>query len=171
MSITLADQYFLKALDNYEYDIELSVESLNYALSYNESHAAANCLLARILMEKLKDFPCAMHCFEMALLEDPDYVETYKYYSMLLIWMGDFKKAERIIETGMGKTGMPKLIMMQRKATLLETQGKINLAILELKRGRLLSTSTFDFEYFDNELKRLKKKCRRLKSRSRKADK
>ncbi|MEN8119440.1 MAG: hypothetical protein ABFS35_03800 [Bacteroidota bacterium] len=33
MSITLADQYYIKAIDNYPYNLEESIENLNYALS------------------------------------------------------------------------------------------------------------------------------------------
>ncbi len=164
MSLTLADQYFLKALDNYTFDIEQTVESLNYALSYDEQHPAANCLLGRLLMEKLKRFPEAKHCFERALIEDPNYVDTYKFYSQLLIWMGDLEKAETIIEKGISKVGMPKLIMIKRKAAILEARGLVQEAIKENKRGRLLSSGQFDFEHFHGEVKRLKRKCKSMRS-------
>lgn len=166
MSLTLADQYFLKALDNYAHDIESSVESLNYALSYDEQHPAANCLLGRLLMEKLKRFPEAKHCFERALIEDPNYVDTYKYYSQLLIWMGELEKAETIIKKGISKIGMPKLIMIKRKAAILEAKGKVREAIDENKRGRLLSSGQYDFQHFNGEVKRLKKKCRSLEKKA-----
>jgi len=163
MSLTLADQYFLKASDYYAHDMEQTVESLNYALSYDEMHPAANCLMGRLLMEKLKRFSEALHCFERALIEDPKYVDTYKYYSQLLIWMGKLDKAEKIIKQGMTKTGMPKLIMIKRLANVLEVKGKIKQAILENKRGRLLSTGQFDYDYFHGEIKRLKQKCKKAK--------
>ena len=136
MSLTLADQYFLKASDHYAYDMEQTVESLNYALSYDEMHPAANCLMGRLLMEKLKRFSEAIHCFERAMVEDPNYVDTYKFYSLLLIWMGKLDKANRIIEIGFTKTGMPKLVMIKRKATVLEAQGKIKEAIKEKRNEK-----------------------------------
>ncbi len=163
MSLTLADQYFLKASDNYAYDVEQTVESLNYALSYDEMHPASNCLMGRLLMEKLKRFSEAKHCFEQALVEDPNYVDTYKFYSLLLIWMGELDKANSLIDKGMTKLGMPKLVMIKRKATVLEAKGKIKEAIKENKRGRLLSAGQFDYDYFNGEVKRLKQKCKKAK--------
>lgn len=38
MAFNLADQYFVKALGMYDYDLEEVVENLNYALSYDPEH-------------------------------------------------------------------------------------------------------------------------------------
>ena len=126
MNISLADQYFLKAQDAYHWDAEQLVESLNYALSYDVEHAPSLCLTGRLMMEKLKSFDAAKHHFEMALIADPFYVETYKYYSLLLIWLGDFAKAEKLIHRSEKIAGMPTVVIIQRRATMLECQGKVD---------------------------------------------
>jgi len=123
--------------------------------------------MGRLLMEKLKRFHEAVHHFEMALIEDPNFIDTYKYYSKLLIWMGRLEKAEKIINTGIQKLGMPKLLMLLRKASLLEAKGEAHLAIKIHKQGRMLSTCTADFDHFDAEIKRLKKKCKKAKKKGR----
>lgn len=39
METTLADQYYLKALDSFEWCSSEALESLNYALSHDDEHA------------------------------------------------------------------------------------------------------------------------------------
>lgn len=168
MSLSLADQYYLKAHDNYIWNIEETVESLNYALSYDEEHAASNCLMGRLLMEKLKRFDEAAHYFELALLADPNYVDTYKHFSRLLIWLGKLDRAEKLIQQGAGKKGMSKLIMIKRSAALLEAKGQIDLAIKEVRRGRLLSSSDIDYNFFNAEKDRLKRKIKKHKKKGKK---
>ncbi|MCG8582088.1 MAG: hypothetical protein MI866_19340 [Bacteroidales bacterium] len=42
---TLADQYFIKALDQYPYSLEEAIENLGYALSQDGEHSGANYLM------------------------------------------------------------------------------------------------------------------------------
>ena len=42
---TLADKYYLKAVDSYPHNLEESVESLTLALSYDGEHVGANYLM------------------------------------------------------------------------------------------------------------------------------
>ncbi|NRA11714.1 MAG: hypothetical protein HRT57_07155 [Crocinitomicaceae bacterium] len=46
---TLATQYYLKAKDNYPYDLPEAMESLEYAMSYNNEHAETHCLMGMFL--------------------------------------------------------------------------------------------------------------------------
>lgn len=114
---------------------------------FDERHAPSLCLMGRLQMEILKNFKTAKHYFECALLADSDYVETYKYYSLLLIWLGDLTNAERILKMGENKPGFSKLVAITRRASILENSGKVKEAILLLKTGKNLSncTKTFDF--------------------------
>jgi uncharacterized protein YfaS (alpha-2-macroglobulin family) len=45
------DKYLFQALDNYPYSLQETVESLDYALSYDEKNTTALCLYARIEAE------------------------------------------------------------------------------------------------------------------------
>jgi hypothetical protein len=90
MAITIADTYFLKAQDNYPWELEEMIESLNYALSYDEDHAEANCLIARFQAEQLKNYKAVEYYFESALASDPLSLNTCKFYCDLLIELRDF---------------------------------------------------------------------------------
>lgn len=94
MELTTAYQYYLKAKSAYPYDLGEVAEMLDYALSYDDECAPALCLMGQIQMEALKDFDAAEHYFQRALIADPRYVDTYKYLSKLLIWIGSIAKAE-----------------------------------------------------------------------------
>jgi tetratricopeptide (TPR) repeat protein len=158
MNITQADKYFLKALDAFDYDMEELVESLDYALSHDEEHAPTLCLLGRTHMEKMKNFREAQHCFEMALIADKNYVDTYKYYSKLLIWIGQLDHAKILIQKAEKIVGMPKVVIIQRKASMYECAGKVDLAMKETQKGRLLSGCADFYAFFTNEEDRLKRK-------------
>jgi len=42
MELTTADQYYLKASCSYPFDLESTIENLNYALSYDYEHASTH---------------------------------------------------------------------------------------------------------------------------------
>ncbi len=93
MSLTLADQYYIKAIDNYPYNLEESVENLNYALSYAKDHAGVNCLMGRFYFEQLKDLETAEYYFQNALASDLNHLETFVWYAMLLIQIRNYRFA------------------------------------------------------------------------------
>ena len=53
------DKYLFQALDNYPYSLEETVESLDYALSYDEKNTVALCLYGRLYAEQLKHYETA----------------------------------------------------------------------------------------------------------------
>ena len=85
MAITLADQYYLKAVNEYGYDIEVSIENLNYALSYDPEHVGANCLMGQLYVEYFEDYEKAEAYFQAALSSNPQHITTCKQYCNLLI--------------------------------------------------------------------------------------
>ena len=157
-NISLADKYYLKALDNYYYNYELEVEDLSYALSYDDEHARAWCLQGRMQMEILKDFESAKHSFELALLYDHLYVETYKYYTLVLLWTNEFDKTKRLLYKASGIKGMPLSTLQHRWSLYYELQGRIDKALFVVKQSRLLSTDEASYQYFETEIKRLERK-------------
>ena len=157
-NISLADKYYLKALDNYYYNYELAVEDLSYALSYDDEHARAWCLQGRMQMEILKDFESAKHSFELALLYDHLYVETYKYYTLVLLWTNEFDKTKRLLYKASGIKGMPLSTLQHRWSLYYELQGRIDKALFVVKQSRLLSTDEASYQYFETEIKRLERK-------------
>jgi len=157
-NITIADTYFLKALDNYDYNTEEVVENIGYALSYNEEHAPTWCLQGRLMMEGMKNFKEAKRCFENAIFYDPTYIETYKYYSLLLIWTSEFEKAQIIINKSKRIKGMSLATIIHRSAMIHEYQGRIGEAIRIMKNGKLFSLTQSNYDFFNKEVIRLKRK-------------
>ena len=165
MGTTMADEYYLKAWSNYPYYSEEILEPLNYALSYDEEHAPSLCLMARLQMELLKNYKASRHYYECALIADPNYLDTYKYYTLLLIEMGELENAERILKQGEGKVGFSKVLAISTRANILACGGNLKEAIALLKNGKLIATDSKSFEYFNGELSRLKKKVKKHKSK------
>lgn len=163
MSLSLADQYYLQALENYPWCPNEVIIALGYALSYDEDHPQAHCLMGRLLMEKVKDYPAAAHHFEISLLHGPEHVDTYKYYSLLLVWLGNYEKAETLIRRGLKVPGMQRSVLKYHRALLFEMQGRIDHA-LAMMRIALLTESTADGQIaLEGELERLRKKARALR--------
>lgn len=169
--LTTADTYFLKALDNYDYNnMEEAIENMEYALGYDPEHAPAWCLKGRMLMDQFKRFEAAKKCFEMAILFDPNYVETYKHYTLLLIWMSDFKRAQIIVNKSKRVKGMSMATVILRSAMIHEYQGNIGEAIRIAKKGRLFSLTQTNYDFFNGEVNRLKKKIRKPVIKERKKE-
>lgn len=162
MSTTLADQYYLQALESYPYCLNDVIIALGYALSYDDNHPQAHCLMGRLMMEKIKDYKLAAHHFEVSLLHDPEHVDTYKYYSMLQIWLGKYDKAEVLIRRGLTVPGMEAAALKYNRAILLETQGKIDRAITQMIHVIQIASRAEAQEYLERELERLKRKKFRL---------
>ena len=163
MNINIADQYFLKALENYPYDFHEAIEALNYTLSYAEEHAGAHCLLGRIYMTELKCTKHAQHHFELSLMYDVTYVESYYNYPYLLISIEEYRKAQRLLYQGMQIRGINKWNILTLSGHLYECQGKWDLAKLSFQNADFYSLSHNQIEYITDSLKRVKSKGRRDK--------
>lgn len=156
--LSLADQYYLQALDHYEFCLTDAITALGYALSYDEYHPQAHCLMGRLMMEKVKDYHRAAHHFEICLLYGPEFVDTYKYYSMLQIWLGKYDKAEAIIRRGLKVPGMETANLKYNRAILYETKGNIERAIFEIRNVIQCVTNPDAQVYLEAELDRMKRK-------------
>jgi len=163
MSISIADAYYLKALNMYPWKMETVTENLNYALSYDPDHAQANCLMGRLYMEILKDFNEAEYYFEKAIMCDINYVETYKYFSLLKIWQGEYDKARKIINYGMKVKGMDKAIMTHRKVMIYEAKGQQLAAQKLLAFAMRCALSDEAYTFFKDEMSRLRSKLKAVR--------
>ena len=70
MATLLADGYYLKAMENYPWELSEALENLNYTLSYDPEHAGANCLMGQLQMHYLKNYQAAEEYFEAARKND-----------------------------------------------------------------------------------------------------
>lgn len=160
-NLNIADKYFLKAWENYGYDMDEVIENIGYALGYDEEHAQSWCLQGRLMMEIIKDYKEAARCFQKAIYFDPLYTESYKYYSLLLIWTNEFEKAQIVINKGKRVKGMPLSVTIHRSALIHEYHGRIGEALRIMKKGELFSLNQTDYDFFHNEVNRLKRKVKK----------
>ncbi len=97
MAISLADQYYIKALDDYPYNLEEAIENIHYALSYDADHTGALFLMGSFCMEHLQDYPQAESYFLNALAVNPNVMKTNCKYAELLMMIGEYEKSEKLI--------------------------------------------------------------------------
>lgn len=161
----LAIQYYIKAKDNYPFNLEEVVESLNYALSYDADYAAAHCLMAQMLVEEVSDYEHAFHHFEQALIADVNYIETYYHYSLALIFYDDVAKAQRLLDfaktiKGVNLARIHKLegILLEKSGRLVEAKHAFKKAIFQSVNNEELSDLKEDLARIKNKLPKKKKK-------------
>lgn len=147
MALTLADTYYLKAMDSYPYDLEETIENLHYALSYNTEHANANCLMAKILTELFKDYASAEKYFEMALASDPNHLNACMDYAQLLIETAEYNKAEKLLTYARAIKGVDLAQLYYLEGLLYEYQ-KDYIKAIQLYKEALENAYDADFIYF-----------------------
>jgi len=64
------DRYLCKALGAYPYNLEETIESLDYALSGNHNDVATLCLYGKVYAEQFQDYSTAKSYFQEALAAD-----------------------------------------------------------------------------------------------------
>ncbi len=74
------DKYLFQALDNYPYCLEETIESLDYALSYDSKNPTALGLYGRIYSEQLQDYETAKSYFQEAIANNIYAIEVYPFY-------------------------------------------------------------------------------------------
>ncbi len=163
MSITLADQYYLKANDYYPYNMESTIENLGYALSYQDDHAAANCLMGQIYMYHMKDYGQAGFYFYRALEGNINFPDTYKHYGLLRIWEAEYCRAKKIINRGLKVKGMDQSSLFALIAMIHEYKGEYPEAKLVLKKVKLFITDEEKLVQVKRDLNRVKKKMKAFK--------
>jgi len=156
----LATTYYLKAKDSYPYDLEETFESLSYALSYDENHAASHCLMGRFYAEQEQDINESIYHFEQALIHDMNYIETYYFYADVLIKYNEFERVKRLLNYAKNVKGICKSCVLQRKALMKEKQGKLSKAKKLLTKAKSISIHNGEISFLEDELKRVKNKLK-----------
>ncbi len=160
MSITLADSYYLKALDNYPYDLENVIEALNYAIGYDDSHAGANCLLGKLNMYQLGNYSKAEVYFEKALAGDMNLTETYYSYSELLIQIGEYVKAKKLIKYSYKIKGINIARLKYNEALISEITGDLEKAKRYITFALSRSYNKEEREFLSDALERVNSKLK-----------
>lgn len=162
MAISLADQYYLKALDDYDYNFNEVTENLNYALSYDHEHVGANYLMGKLYLEQFEQYDVAESYFQTAMSLDPKNLKTCNSLVWLFIKTRRFDEAHKLINYASGINGalLPELLRMKALAYELNKDYEQSKQILREAIVESYDTSYIDF--LEEELLRIEKKQRLL---------
>ena len=159
------DKYLFQALDNYPYSLEETIESLDYAFSYDAKNTMVLCLYGRIQAEQLWNYEEAKNYFQEALSINIHALEVYPYYLQTLILNEDYQEAQKLIDFALTIKGINKSDIFIQKAILLEAQQEFKKALKEIRNAKL-TTLKFAFESDITEVeKRIKGKIELLEKK------
>ncbi len=159
------DKYLFQALDNYPYSLEETIESLDYAFSYDAKNTMVLCLYGRIQVEQLWNYEEAKSYFQEALAINIYALEVYPYYIQTLILNEDYEEAQKLIDFALTIKGINKSEIYVKKAILFEAQLRFKDALTAIKNAKLY-TLQFAFESDITEVeKRIKSKIYLLKNK------
>lgn len=155
MTLTLADQYYLKALDEYPYSLNEVIESLNYALSYDMEHVGANCLMGQLYMEQFNSYDQAEEYFLAALAIDPLHEHSCTGYARLLIWIREYDKSQKVLDHARKLKGVGIAKVMQLESLLNEYKK-------DYAHAKVLLVSAMEETYDDDYMSFLQREFERV---------
>ncbi|MCP2025658.1 tetratricopeptide (TPR) repeat protein [Flavobacterium sp. HSC-32F16] len=165
------DKYLFQALDNYPFWLEGTIESLDYAFSYDDKNTMVLCLYGRIQAEQLLNYEDAKSYFQQALAINIHALEVYPYYLKTLILNEDYEEAQKLIDFALTVKGINKSEIYIKKAILLEAQNDLKKALKEIKNAKLHSLQfNYESDLTDVE-KRIEGKIDLLKKKKKKSKK
>ncbi|MDN5213120.1 hypothetical protein QQ020_13720 [Fulvivirgaceae bacterium BMA12] len=164
MAITLADKYYLKALNDYPYELEEVIENLHYALSYDEEHAGANFLMGKLYMEEFKNFDMAEEYFIAAMAADPENVDTCESFTWLLIKTNRLKEALKLIKHTHSLKGIVSAQVLCTEALVYELMKDFRKAVALLNKAIEESYDCAYSEFLEEELTRVERKLQRTRT-------
>lgn len=152
------NNYLIKALESYPYDLEQCMESLNYAMAYEDNNPIAYCLMGRVHLEIFKDYPAANSYFREALASDVDYVETYGYFLECLLIQADFEELKKLLVFAGKRKGTDRALLFYYEAMLLERQLKFKKALKMIKEAMIQAPSSSFMSDLEEMKRRVEKK-------------
>ncbi|MEM5565741.1 hypothetical protein WNY78_11530 [Psychroserpens sp. AS72] len=171
MDTNLLNNYVLKAIDAYPYELEETVENLNYALSYESNNAYALYLMGRLQAEQFGDYEKAKYYFAEALANKIDFIKVYPKYILVLIWNHDFNEAQKLIDFAHTVKAVGKGELLVLQAQLFECQKAYKKALKTFKKAKLFVYNNGFTSFIDSEMNRVKNKLKPNKKKSSKSKK
>ncbi|EZH73539.1 hypothetical protein ATO12_16510 [Aquimarina atlantica] len=157
------DKYLFQALDAYPYNLEEAVESLNYALSYDEKNPIALSLLGQIYAESLKNYEVAKEYYQQALAEDMYALDVYPKYINVLLWNEDYDEAEKLVDFALTVKGTDKAMLYLKKGILFEQKKSYKKALKCLKLAKENAYNNHFINDIKEEEERIKNKMPKQK--------
>ncbi|GAA3510523.1 hypothetical protein GCM10022393_25060 [Aquimarina addita] len=167
----LLDKYLFQALDAYPYNLEEAVESLNYALSYDDKNPTALCLMGQIYAENLRNYETAKDYYQQALAEDMYALDVYPKYINVLLWNEDYKEAERLIDFAVTLKGTDKAVLYLKKGILFEQKRAYRKALQALKTAKEFAYNNYFISDIEGDVQRIKDKIAKKKKEKSKSSK
>ncbi|WP_108805210.1 hypothetical protein [Aquimarina sp. Aq107] len=161
----LLDKYLFQALDAYPYNLEEAVESLNYALSYDEKNPVALCLMGQIYAENLRNYETAKEYYQQALAEDMYALDVYPKYINVLLWNEDYDEAEKLIDFALTLKGTDKAVLYLKKGILFEQKQEYKAALKVLKNAKIYAYNNYFISDIEGDEKRIKDKMPKKKKK------
>lgn len=164
MATQLAETYYLKALDDYPWALSDALENLQYALSYDDTHPGANCLMAKLQMEQLKNYEAAENYLHIALATDGTFLCAYEQLLQLYLHQNRLKKAESLLKYMSKLPTARESVLSAGLAFILEKRGHLKLAKQHIKRAVAYAENSDTLSYYEESLSRIKRKLKWHKS-------
>lgn len=171
MDTNLLNNYVLKAINAYPYDLEETVENLNYALSYEPNNAYALYLMGRLQAEQFGDYEKAKQYYAEALANKMNFQKVYYRYILVLIWNHDYKEAQKLIDFALTVKGIYKSEIYLYQGYMHECLENYKNALTALKQAKKMGYNNNYLSFIDNEIKRVKDKIKPKKKKKTKAKK
>lgn len=159
------DKYVFQALDSYPYSLEETIESLDYAFSYDAKNTMVLCLYGRIQAEQLLNYEAAKNYFEEAFTINIHALEVYPHYIQTLILNEDYEEAQKLIDFALTIKGISKAEIFIKKAILFETQHEFKKAKKEIRNAKLHSICYASESEISEVEKRIKNKMELVKKK------
>lgn len=157
--------YLFKALDAYPYNLEETIESLNYALSYNPKDAEALLLKAKVFAYQLRDYETAKQYFEEAMVQNMEMPKLYSEYIFVLIQNEDYLEAQRLLEYAFKIKATDKGVLHLLQGQLHEVQKAYKTALKSFKEAKELGRNSGFIDFVENEISRVKAKLPKKKKK------
>ncbi len=163
--------YLFKALDAYPFNLEEAVESLNYALSYNEKDTEALILMGNIYGFQLQNYKKAIGYYSEAMAVEVENPKVYPNYAYMLICCEEYKEAQKLLDFALTVKGTDKAVLHQINGQLFEKQMRYKQAIKAFKKAQKLGGNNDFIEFVKQEKQRVKDKMPNKKKKKKRSKK
>lgn len=163
--------YLFKALDAYPFELETTVESLNYALSYEPENTEALYVMADLYGYQLGDYETAKLYYEKVLSINLNIPKVYPDYLYLLIKNEDFAEAQKLLAFALKIKGTDKPLLRLLQGQLMEKQGTFKPALQAYKEAKRTGQNTMFINFAKSEIDRVKGKLPKRKKSKKKSKK
>ena len=162
------NKYYFQALYNFPYNLEETMEALNYALSYDDHNAESLCLLGRVYSEVLQDYETAKSYFEEAMQVKLDSVSTPLFYIDCLLNNEDYEEAKKLIDYAKKIKGIDQSRIRYRKAIFFEKQGQFKKALKALEKAKKTAPNKKYTDFLMERIELVKSKMKKPKNKAQK---